>query len=64
MGSSPGDRYMAARLGRGSAMATTMYGVGAPDSGSGEHQGDGVVLKEVAPGPDGGWQRLAPAMRL
>jgi hypothetical protein len=45
-------------------MASMMYGVGAPDSGSREYQGDGVVLKEVAPRPDSGWRRLAPAMRL
>jgi hypothetical protein len=37
-------------------------GSGAADSGSGEHQGDGVVLKEMAPRPDGGWQMLAPTM--
>jgi hypothetical protein len=54
---------MTVRLGWGSAMATVRYGVGAADSGFGEHQGDGVVLKEVAPEPDGGWRRLAPAMR-
>jgi hypothetical protein len=46
---------MAARLGRGSVTATARYGVGVADSGSGEHQGDGVILKEVAPGPDGEW---------